>query len=127
MSNESNLDKLKQNIDIGIKYWLEFKNKSILGSGWAKLLKFIDKNEKGSLTQAAEQCKYSYKYAWNILKRIEDRTGKSPVITSKGGTGGGGYVKLNAWGKFLLQKYNHLEQEVQLIKTRLKKDIIKEL
>ncbi|MEJ2249593.1 MAG: molybdenum transporter, partial [Candidatus Lokiarchaeota archaeon] len=113
--------------NIGIKYWLEFDNKSILGSGWANLLKHIDENQNGSLSQAAEQCKYSYKYAWNILKRIENRTGRSPVITRKGGTGGGGYVKLNKWGKHLLEKYNNLEEEVLNLKNNLKTELFKQL
>ncbi|TFF87580.1 MAG: hypothetical protein EU549_04475 [Promethearchaeota archaeon] len=123
MDEEPNIEDLKSKVRIGIKYWLEFENKSILGSGWANLLKHIDENKEGSLTQAAQQCKYSYKYAWNILKRIENRTGKSPVITSKGGSGGGGYVKLNKWGKYLVDTYKRFEEEVLKIKTTLENEL----
>ncbi|MFX1313339.1 MAG: winged helix-turn-helix domain-containing protein, partial [Promethearchaeota archaeon] len=70
MANEHKIEKLKSKISYGIKFWLKFENKSILGAGWAKLLENIKKNEDGSLTQAAKECNYSYKYAWNILKRI---------------------------------------------------------
>ena len=76
MENEPNIENLKSKISIGIKFWLIFEDKNILGSGWAKLLEYIEKNnnitknEAGSLTQAAKDCGYSYKYAWNILKRI---------------------------------------------------------
>ncbi|MCK4381586.1 MAG: LysR family transcriptional regulator, partial [Candidatus Lokiarchaeota archaeon] len=96
-----------------------FEGKSILGSGWAELLKNIEKNKEGSLTQAAKECNYSYKYAWNILKRIEKRTGKPIVITGKGGSGGGGWVKLNDWGKFLLNIYKEYLKEITKIKKRL--------
>lgn len=125
-SNDS-LEKLKSKIGFGIKFWLEFhdgESKNILGSGWAKLLECInlsEKNEPKSLTRAAEECGYSYKYAWNILKRIEKRTGISPVETGKGGTGGGGWVHLSEWGLYLLTTYNNLLSELEEIESRLKK------
>lgn len=119
MSKEPKIKDLKSKISFGIKIWLEFENKSILGSGWAKLLERIEKSKEGSLTQAAKECNYSYKYAWNILKRIEKRTGMSPVDTSKGGSGGGGYVKINVWGRFLLKSYNEYLEEIRKAEKRL--------
>lgn len=119
MENQANIEELKSKINLGIKFWLEFESKSILGSGWAELLKNIEKNKEGSLTQAAKECNYSYKYAWNILKRIEKRTGKPIVITGKGGSGGGGWVKLNDWGKFLLNIYKEYLKEITKIEKRL--------
>jgi len=118
MSKEST-EVLKSKIGFGIKFWLEYENFNILGSGWANLLDNIEKNEGSSLTQAAKECNYSYKYAWNILKRIEKRTGKSPVITGKGGSGGGGWVKLNEWGRSLLNFYMSLKLEIDDIKRKL--------
>lgn len=126
-SSYENIEDLKSKIGFGIKFWLEFQNdkrKNILGSGWAKLLENIDytqKNEIKSLTLAAKECGYSYKYAWNIIKRIEDRTGMSPVETSKGGRGGGGWVKLNEWGKYLLKTYRNLLFELIEIEKKLEK------
>ncbi|MFX1408855.1 MAG: winged helix-turn-helix domain-containing protein [Promethearchaeota archaeon] len=119
MENGSNIERLKSKIGFGIKVWLKFENESILGSGWAKLLENIEKNRDASLTQAARQCNYSYKYAWNILKRIEKRTGSAVVITSKGGPGGGGSVKLNEWGKFLLKYYNEYLEEMRKVEKKL--------
>ena len=122
---ENDLKKLKSKVRFGLKFWLEFEegeNKNILGSGWAKLLNRIEElelAETSSLTKAAEDCGYSYKYAWNILKRIQKRTGVSPVETRKGGTGGGGWVKLNEWGHFLLSKYNSLLLELKEIEKKL--------
>lgn len=119
MENQPNIEELKSKVNFGIKFWLEFEGKSILGSGWAELLKNIEKNKEGSLTQAAKECNYSYKYAWNILKRIEKRTGKPIVITGKGGSGGGGWVKLNDWGKFLLNIYKDYLKEITKIEKSL--------
>jgi molybdate transport repressor ModE-like protein len=123
--SHSDIRKLKSKIGLGVKVWLEFNNgepRNILGSGWAKLLNKINmgnKNEKYSLTSAAEDCGYSYKYAWNILKRIEQRTGLSPVETGKGGPGGGGWVKLNEWGLLLLNTYNKVFEELKKIEKNL--------
>ena len=119
MENQPNIEDLKSKVNFGIKFWLEFESKSILGSGWAELLKNIEKNKEGSLTQAAKECNYSYKYAWNILKRIEKRTGKPIVITGKGGSGGGGWVKLNDWGKFLIDIYKEYLKEITKIEKKL--------
>lgn len=123
MIKEPNIDKLKTKIRLGIKIWLEFEGKSIMGSGWANLLHHLDKNMEGSLTQAAKECGYSYKYAWNILKRIEKRTGNSVVKTGKGGPGGGGWVKLNEWGRFLLERYNNYSKEISSIEQNLEETV----
>ncbi|MBA7697099.1 MAG: LysR family transcriptional regulator [Promethearchaeota archaeon] len=123
MENRPNIEELKSKINYGIKFWLEFEGKSILGSGWAELLKNIGKNKEGSLTQAAKECNYSYKYAWNILKRIEKRTGNPVVITGKGGRGGGGWVRLNNWGKFLLDIYREYLNEIRKIEEKLKETV----
>ena len=119
MENQPNIEDLKSKISFGIKFWLEFDKKSILGSGWAELLDKIQKNEEGSLTLAAKECGYSYKYAWNILKRIEKRTGMPIVITGKGGRGGGGWVKLNNWGHYLLKIYKDYLKEITKIEKKL--------
>ena len=123
MAKEPKIENLKSKLSFGIKFWLKFDGKSIIGKGWAKLLESIDTNKDRSLTQAAKECEYSYKYAWNILKRIEQRTGKAVVTTGKGGPGGGGWVKLNEWGRYLLQKYNDYSKELDRIEQNLEKTV----
>jgi molybdate transport system regulatory protein len=123
MVKEPKIEDLKSKLSFGIKFWLKFDNKSILGAGWAKLLGCLEKNKEGSLTQAAQDCNYSYKYAWNILKRIEKRTGMTVVITGKGGPGGGGWVKLNEWGRYLLQQYNDYSKELSRIEQNLEETV----
>ena len=127
MSIEPKIEQLKSKLGFGIKIWLEFEDnknkKNVLGSGWANLLAIIDKNEDGSLTSASRECGYSYKYAWNILKRIEKRTGMPAVITGKGGRGGGGWIKLNEWGKYLLTTFNNLLSELDKIKNKIEEGL----
>jgi len=123
MAKKVDIEELKSKLRYGVKIWLEFqgeeKNENILGSGWARLLDIISKTDHCSLTYAAQECKYSYKYAWNILKRIEERTGLSPVITSKGGKGGGGSIKLSEWGLHLLNTYNKISAKLENTKKEL--------
>jgi len=127
LNEEPNIENLKKKVGFGIKFWLEFQDnqrENILGSGWANLLDNIymtNNNEPKSLTQAAKECGYSYKYAWNILNKIKERTGKSPVETKKGGIGGGGWVKLNSWGEYLLNTYKNLLIELQEVEKKLEK------
>ncbi len=127
--DKHDIEKLKRKIGFGIKFWLEIQDKgrkNILGSGWANLLECIDNtdnNEPKSLTKAAKECGYSYKYAWNILNKIKERSGKSPVETRKGGLGGGGWVKLNDWGKYLLRTYKNLFTELEGIEKKLEKSL----
>jgi len=127
--DKHDLKKLKSKIGFGIKFWLEIQDKdrkNILGSGWANLLECIDNtdnSEPKSLTKAARECGYSYKYAWNILNKIKERSGKSPVETKKGGLGGGGWVKLNDWGKYLLKTYKNLFTELEGIEKKLEKSL----
>ena len=127
--DKHDIEKLKSKIGFGIKFWLEIQDKgrkNILGSGWANLLECIDSannDEPKSLTKAAKECGYSYKYAWNILNKIKERSGKSPVETRKGGLGGGGWVKLNDWGKYLLRTYNNLFTELEGIEKKLEKSL----
>ena len=123
MEEEPNIEDLKSKLTFGVKFWLEFEGESIMGSGWANLLRTIQENEDGSLTQASEECGYSYKYAWNILKRIETRTGMSPVSTGKGGSGGGGWVKLNEWGSYLIETYDLLEQELRQKEAEIRRTL----
>ncbi len=119
MKSELDIEDLKSKVRVRVKAWLEFENESILGSGWDNLLEHIAKNKEGSLIQASKECGYSYKYAWGILKKIESRTGKSPVETSKGGPGGGGFVKLNDWGNYLIKVYSELKVEITAIERKL--------
>jgi len=127
--DKHDIEKLKSKIGFGIKFWLEIQDKgrkNILGSGWANLLECIDNtdnSEPKSLTKAAKECGYSYKYAWNILNKIKERSGKSPVETRKGGLGGGGWVKLNDWGKYLLRTYKNLFTELEGIEKKLEKSL----
>ncbi|MHA1682073.1 MAG: winged helix-turn-helix domain-containing protein [Promethearchaeota archaeon] len=75
----------------------------ICGYGVYKLLSAI--KETGSLTMAAKKVGYSYKYAWERTKKIEERLGVPAVEAHKGGRGGGGTMVLSKEGDEILSLY----------------------
>lgn len=84
------------------------KGNYVLGRGGAKLLEHID--EEKDLGKAAEKLKISYKKAWNILQKMKENFGKSPVISHRGGKGGGGGIELSETGSLLLKMYQKFEK-----------------
>ncbi|NHI92495.1 MAG: molybdenum-dependent transcriptional regulator [Candidatus Lokiarchaeota archaeon] len=108
----------KEDLKLKYKIWLEKQTKNIMGKGGAALLEQIKIHK--NLGKAAKELGYSYKYAWNILKKIKNKTGEEPVITYKGGTGGGGGIELTDFGEKLLIIYNTFNDYVEdAIKNRL--------
>lgn len=96
------------------KIWLsKKKNKTkekgnyVLGGGGAELLRLI--NEEKDLGKAAKKLNISYKKAWNILHKMKENCGESPVISHRGGKGGGGGIELSQTGSLLLEMYQKFE------------------
>lgn len=99
------------------RLWLTNQDgKYILGLGGANLLKSI--NEEKNLGLAAKKIGVSYRKAWNILKKIENDFGESPVKTYKGGTGGGGGMELSEKAINLLNIYNALDSDFKKILSK---------
>ncbi len=106
------IDMKNSEIEIKYKIWIQKETgEDILGKGGADLLETISQLQ--DLGKATEKMKCSYKYAWNILKKIEKRYGKSPVITHRGGKGGGGGIKLSDFGKKVLRIYRKFENYIE--------------
>ena len=115
------------NIQIRYKLWLHKgktgevleetggKKQDILGKGGAELLEAID--ELRDLGKATQKMNCSYKYAWNILQKIKRRAGQDPVVTHRGGKGGGGGIELSEFGRDLLNFYRKCQE---LVETALK-------
>lgn len=74
------------------------------------LLKAIE--QTGSINQAAKQVGLSYKGAWQIIERANNQAPKVLVVTSTGGSKGGGTC-LTAAGQALLKLFIGLEQQHQ--------------
>ena len=88
------------------KVWLETDDGYVFGPGVYSLLKKVI--EKHTLKEAALSLDMSYRYAWGLIKRAEDRIGAPLIKTHKGGRRGGGGVNITALGKQYILEYDIL-------------------
>jgi 8-oxo-dGTP diphosphatase len=69
-------------------------------------------HEYGSITQAAAVMNMSYRHAWGIIQHIQESVGDKILITTRGGSKGGG-ARLTNLGKKLLEQYESFEREIE--------------
>lgn len=100
-------------LKVGIKLWLETEKGYVFGEGIFKILNKID--ERGTLRGATKELGMSYRHAWGIIKKIEQKIGKPLLATHKGGKHGGGGAKLTAEAKLLIDKYLEAKNKLQTI------------
>ena len=99
------------------KFWLETEKGYVFGEGPAELLYHIQ--QLHTLSGAAKALGMSYRYAWGILREIEERVGKPVVKTHKGGKSGGGGAELTEDGEALLEQYFRIREALPRILDRL--------
>ena len=102
------------------KFWIENKGEVVLGSGKAALLHAIEGN--GSIQRAAEAFGMSYRHAWGIIKKMEQRAGFKLVNVQAGGGKGKG-AKLTARGKNVLERFTLFEETLRKITMERFKEI----
>ena len=90
------------------KLWIEANGNIILGEGRTQLLKAIEK--EGSLSAAAKSLGMSYKKAWKLMDVVNKNAKEIVVITSTGGSGGGG-AEITPYGKELIKQFEALKTD----------------
>lgn len=83
--------------------WLSDRGKRLLGEREAEVLRLV--REKGSLAAAAEAAGLSYRYAWGLLRSVEEAAGTKVVSGSRGGARRGGTALTEA-GERLLEEHD---------------------
>ena len=101
------------------KVWLETEEGYAFGPGTFTLLKMVE--EKGSLKSAVDSLGMSYRYAWGLLKRVEERVGAPILKTFKGGRHGGGGATLTEEGRWLLEEYSKVMEAFTRISEEYEK------
>ena len=81
-----------------------------LGPGKIALLEHIE--QSGSISAAARAMNMSYRRAWLLIDELKNILGTPAVVTSAGGSGGGG-ARLTTEGKNLIQKFRELEAKAR--------------
>jgi len=106
------LSSLTQKIKPKFRLWLEYEDKPVFGKGGVEILEAIEKY--GSISIAAKNTSYSYRFVWNYLEKIKERIGEPAVEAHKGGFKGGGGAKLTELGKTLLMEYKRYEELLRI-------------
>ena len=108
-------------LQVGIKIWFEesTEEKEKLTIGFGDILLIQSIIECKNLTKAADQCNYSYKYAWNKLKNIENAIGNPIVETHRGGFGGGGSAEVTPWGVKLVTQFLEIKEKIEKIVSQI--------
>lgn len=81
----------------------------MFGSGTCELLVKIA--EKGSLSAAAKAVGMSYRYAWGLVRNVEEHLGKPIVKTRRGGKHGG-ETELTKAGLSLVADFEELKEAI---------------
>ena len=97
-------------MEIKTKFWIENRGEVVLGGGKTALLLAIDR--LGSIQRAADEFEMSYRHAWGVIKKIEQRAGFKMVETKLGGKDGGG-ARLTPKAKAFVKKADSLFKELQ--------------
>ncbi len=99
-------------MEIKAKFWIENKGEVVLGGGKTALLQTL--GHLGSIQRAADEFGMSYRYAWGVIKKIEQRAGFKIVDTKLGGKDGGG-AQLTPKGKAFVETTDTLFKDLQTI------------
>jgi molybdate transport system regulatory protein len=99
-------------MEIKAKFWIENRGEVVLGGGKTALLLAVDR--LGSIQQAADKFGMSYRHAWGVIKKIEQRAGFKLVDTKLGGKDGGG-AQLTPKAKEFIKKTDSLLRDLQAV------------
>ncbi len=97
-------------MEIKSKFWIENGGEVVLGGGKAALLLAVD--QLGSIQRAADKFGMSYRHAWGVIRKIEQRAGFKIVETKLGGKDGGG-AQLTPKGKTFVKTADDLFKDLQ--------------
>ena len=87
---------------------VDFDSVHSIGPGKIALLEKM--RDAGSLSQAARDLDMSYRRAWQLLASLNQTFREPVVLTSTGGSGGGG-TTLTEFGEAIVSAYRQFEKE----------------
>ncbi len=90
------------------KLWLETDEGHVFGPGVYSLLRKIE--EKGTLKEAAASLGMSYRYAWGLIKKAEEKLGEPLISATKGGRHGGGSTEITELGRRYVRDFERFRR-----------------
>jgi molybdate transport repressor ModE-like protein len=88
------------------KVWLETEEGYVFGPGVYTLLRKV--KETGTLKEAAKRIGMSYRYAWGLVKRAEEKLEHPLLRSHKGGKSGGGGAELTETGQQFIDDFSKM-------------------
>lgn len=88
-------------VGVKAKFWVTLGPRTLFGDGKAELLEAVER--LGSLRSAASSMGMSYRYAWGLLRELDDAAGFAFLEHS--GTGPRTNLRLTPRGRRFLQDY----------------------
>ncbi len=92
---------------------METEEGYVFGPGVYSLLKKIA--EVGTLKEASTELGMSYRYAWGLIRRAEEKLGEPLLSAHKGGKTGGGGAELTDRGKKFLIDFQNLYEQMRIV------------
>ncbi len=91
---------------LAFKLWLETEDGYVFGPGVYNLLIAIERT--GTLKEASQQLGMSYRYAWGLIKKAEEKLGEPLIDASKGGKLGGGSSTITETGARYIKDFERI-------------------
>jgi len=90
------------------KIWLETNEGYVFGPGVYNLLKAI--KVKGTLKEASQSVDMSYRYAWGLIKKAEEKLEAPLIEATKGGRQGGGSSRITELGEHYIMDFEKIQR-----------------
>jgi molybdate transport repressor ModE-like protein len=104
------------------KVWMETEDGYVFGPGVYSLLKKV--MEVGTLKEASSELEMSYRYAWGLIRKAEEKLGEPLLSAHKGGKSGGGGAELTERGKKFLIEFQNLREQMRQVSEAPSQNII---
>ena len=98
------------------KIWLETNEGYVFGPGVYNLLVAI--KEKGTLKEASQSLDMSYRFAWGLIKKAEEKLGAPLIDATKGGRRGGGSSHITELGEHYIMDFEKTQKMWQEFKDQ---------
>jgi len=92
---------------------METEDGYVFGPGVYSLLKKI--MSVGTLKEASTELGMSYRYAWGLIKKAEEKLGEPLLSAHKGGKSGGGGAELTKRAKIFLTDFENLREQMRRV------------
>jgi molybdate transport repressor ModE-like protein len=90
---------------------METEDGYVFGPGVYSLLKKV--MDFGTLKEASTELGMSYRYAWGLIRKAEEKLGEPLLSAHKGGKSGGGGAELTTRGKMFLKEFENLREQMR--------------